>query len=297
METAQATAAHIEARQSEGYWTLAWRRLLRNRLAVLGLILIGMLVVIAVFAPLIATHNPVKQDYNSISEAPGRAHWFGTDNLGRDAFSRVVYGAQTSLAVGLFTQIIVVCLGVPIGAIAGYVGHRTDNLIMRGVDVVYAFPDLLFIILLRSVLGGGLMNIFLAIGLVSWTTVARLVRGQVLATKDLDYVLAARALGAKRRWILARHLLPNIMGPIIVMVTFGIPRAIFIEASLSYIGIGVRPPTQSWGSMIQDGYSLIFTASHLVVFPTIAIAIVMLAFTFLGDGLRDALDPRATGRR
>ena len=194
--------------------------------------------------------------------------------------------------MGVFTQIIVIAIGLPIGAIAGYRGGRVDNILMRFVDVMYAFPDILLIILLRSIFGGSIFMIFLAIGLVAWVNIARLVRGQVLSLKEREYVNAARSMGGDAGYITQHHLLPNSLGPVIVAVTFNIPRAIFTEAALSYIGIGVKPPTPSWGAMIRDGYDVIFAAPHLVLVPAIAIALLMLAFTFLGDGLRDALDPR-----
>jgi oligopeptide transport system permease protein len=219
-------------------------------------------------------------------------HFLGTDELGRDVFTRLIYGARTSLSVGIFTQLIVLGIGLPLGAISGAAGGRADNLIMRFVDVIYAFPDLLLIILLRAILGGSIYMIFLAIGLVSWVNVARLVRGQTLALKQRDFVTAARVFGGFGSYITTRHLLPNSLGPVIVAVTFNIPRAIFAEAALAYIGIGVKPPTPSWGAMIRDGNNVIFAAPHLVLFPAIAIGILMLSFTFLGDGLRDALDPR-----
>jgi oligopeptide transport system permease protein len=233
-----------------------------------------------------------KQDIMSTMQGPSWKHWLGTDNLGRDVFIRLVYGARTSLAVGIFTQIIILAIGIPVGAFAGALGGRTDNILMRFVDVMYAFPDILLVILLRSILGGSIYMIFLAIGLVGWVSVARLIRGQVLSLKQRDFVTAARAMGGTPGYRVLRHLIPNSMGPIIVLVTFSVPRAIFMEAALSYIGIGVQPPTPSWGAMIQDGYNVIFAAPYMIIFPAVAIAILMLAFTFLGDGLRDALDPR-----
>lgn len=273
-------------------WGDAWIRLRRNRLAVAGSIVIFLIALAAVLAPFLTPYDFAKQNYDAIQLHPSMAHPLGTDELGRDVLARLLYGARTSLAVGIFTQIIVMFIGLPIGAFAGAIGGRVDNLIMRFVDVMYGFPDILLIILLRSIFGGSIYMIFLAIGLVAWVNITRLVRGQVLSLKQRDFVTAARAMGGSRRYVIFRHLLPNSMGPIIVVLTFNIPRAIFAEAALSYIGIGVKPPTPSWGTMISDGNGLIFSSPTLVLFPAIAIAALMIAFTFLGDGLRDALDPR-----
>ncbi|MBI4232929.1 MAG: ABC transporter permease [Chloroflexi bacterium] len=278
-------------------WGEAWRRLLSNRLAVAGLSFVAFLALVALLASFLAPHDPAFQNYSAIQERPGARYWLGTDDLGRDIFSRLVYGARVSLLVGIFAQLIALSVGLPIGALAAFSGGRVDNLAMRFVDIVYGFPDLLLIILLRAVFGGSIYMIFLAIGLVAWSNLARLVRGQILSLKEQEYITAVRALGAPGPYIVLRHLIPNALGPVIVTVTFGIPRAIFVEAALSYIGIGVKPPTPSWGSMIRDGYNLIFSAPHMVVAPALAIAAIMLAFTFLGDGLRDALDPRARGER
>lgn len=273
-------------------WGDAWIRLRRNRLAVAGGITILMVALGAVVIPFVSPYGFANQDLDAILQGPSWSHPLGTDELGRDAFTRLLYGARTSLAVGLFTQAIVLVIGLPIGAFAASLGGRVDNLVMRFVDVMYAFPDILLIILLRAILGGSIYMIFLAIGLVAWVNISRLVRGQILSLKQRDFITAARASGASGRYITLHHLLPNSLGPIIVAVTFNVPRAIFAEAALSYIGIGVKPPTPSWGTMIRDGYDLIFAAPHLVAFPAVAIGILMLAFTFLGDGLRDALDPR-----
>lgn len=281
-------------------WGDAWIRLRRNRLAVAGAIIILIVALAAVFAPFICKYDFAHMDLAHVLVSPNADHWLGTDDLGRDLFARMLYGARTSLAVGVFTQIIVLAIGLPIGAFAGSLGGRVDNLLMRFVDIMYGFPDILLIILLTAVLrgtgfanlGGGIFVMFLAIGLVAWVNISRLVRGQVLSLKQRDFVTAARAMGGKGTYITLRHLLPNSLGPIIVAVTFGIPRAIFAEAALSYIGIGVRPPTPSWGAMIQSGYNVIFASPYAVIVPAAAIAILMLSFTFLGDGLRDALDPR-----
>ena len=280
------------ARPHHTLWGDAFVRLRRNRLAVVGAFLIISLALASIIVPLISPYAFDEQNLNAILEGPSHAHLLGTDGLGRDVFTRLFYGARTSLAVGIFTQLIVLAIGLPIGALAGYAGGRVDNLLMRFVDIVYAFPDLLLIILIRAILGGSIYMIFLAIGLVAWVNVARLVRGQILTLKQRDFATAARAMGGSGPYITVRHLLPNSLGPIIVLITFGIPRAIFAEAALSYIGIGVKPPTPSWGTMIFNGYQNIFGAPYLVVFPAIAVGILMLAFTFLGDGLRDALDPR-----
>jgi oligopeptide transport system permease protein len=289
-----------ETRPHHTLWGDAWIRLRRNRLAVTGAIVIIIVVLAAIFAPLICKYDFAHTDLLHVLAPPGPNHWLGTDDLGRDLFARMLYGARTSLAVGIFTQLIVLAVGLPIGAFAGSMGGRVDNLLMRFVDIMYGFPDILLIILLSAVLrgtsfaklGGGIFVIFLAIGLVSWVGVARLVRGQVLSLKQRDFISAARAMGGTSRYITLRHLLPNSLGPIIVAVTFGIPRAIFAEAALSYIGIGVIPPTPSWGAMIQSGYNVVFASPYAVIIPAAAIAILMLSFTFLGDGLRDALDPR-----
>ena len=282
----------ISTRPHHTIWGDAFIRLRRNRLAIAGAVIILALLLAAIIISYVSPYTFDKQDMTSILEGPSWKHFLGTDSLGRDVFTRLLYGARTSLAVGVFTQLIILAIGIPIGALAGSFGGRTDNFLMRFVDVMYAFPDILLIIILATILGGSIFNIFLAIGLVSWVNVARLIRGQILSLKSRDFVTAARAMGGSPRYIILRHLIPNSLGPIIVLVTFSIPRAIFAEAALSYIGIGVKPPTPSWGTMIRDGYDVIFAAPYLVIFPALAIAILMLSFTFLGDGLRDALDPR-----
>ncbi len=293
MSKEQNLAIAIETtRPHHTLWGDAMIRLRRNRLAIAGGIVILLLALTTIIYPFFSPYDFARQDLNAILQSPSRSHLMGTDELGRDVFTRLILGARTSLSVGIFTQLIVIVIGLPIGALGGVARGRTENLIMRFVDVMYAFPDILLIILLRSILGGSIYMIFLAIGLVAWVNVARLVRGQILSLKQHDFVTAARAMGGLGGYITTRHLLPNSLGPVIVVVVFNIPRAIFAEAALSYIGIGVKPPTPSWGAMIRDGYNVIFAAPHLILFPAIAIGILMLSFTFLGDGLRDALDPR-----
>jgi ABC-type dipeptide/oligopeptide/nickel transport system permease subunit len=258
----------------------------------LGLAVVSLMCFVALFAEFLAPYSFTKTDFGRLNEGPSAAHWLGTDQLGRDLFSRMIYGARISMIVGLGAQVIVVLIGVPIGALSGFMGGRVDLVLTRVVDVMYAFPRLLFVILLMSMLGAGLTNIFIAIGLTGWVFVARQTRAQMLAIKEKEFVDGARALGATGWRLLLRHLLPNALTPIIVSVTFGIPEAIFTEAALSFIGVGINPPTPSWGQMVGEGQQYLRTYWHLCVFPSIAIAATMLAFTFLGDGVRDAFDPR-----
>lgn len=287
LETMSGTP-HLEARPGAG----VWQRLRQQKMTMLGAAVIALLVIVALIGPAVTPYHYAKQNYDEIYSLPGAAHWLGTDALGRDVFSRLVQGARTSLAVGVIVQVVVLAIGVAVGTAAAMGGRLLDGLLMRFTDVIYAFPDLLFILLLRAVFGGGLFMIILAIALVQWTTIARLVRAQLLSMKERDFALAARALGAGGVRVVFRHLLPNSLGPVVVALTFGVPQAIFAEAALSFIGIGVAPPLPSWGSMVQDGYQAIYAYPHLVLSPALAIAVVMLAFTLLGDGFRDALDPR-----
>jgi oligopeptide transport system permease protein len=281
----------VELRGSS-LWRDAWRRLIRNKLAVAGGVTVVLLCLVAVFAEFIAPHTYTKADFGRIYEFPSRDFPLGTDQLGRDVLSRMIYGARVSMLVGLGAQVIVVLIGVPIGLVSGYVGGRVDLLLTRFVDVMYAFPRLLFVILVMSMLGAGLMNIFIAIGLTGWVGIARQTRAQVLSIKEKEFVEGARALGSGFWRIMGRHLLPNALTPIVVSVTFGIPEAIFTEAALSFIGVGINPPTPSWGQMVGENQQFLRSYWHLCVFPSIAIAVTMLAFTFFGDGVRDALDPK-----
>jgi|1186.fasta_scaffold245543_1 oligopeptide transport system permease protein len=306
----QAKAAKPVA--TAGPWREAFGRLIRNKLAVVGLILVAFLLFCGIFGPLIAPWPYQVQDLAAVQANGNRplpplsaGHLLGTDQLGRDLLSRLLDGARISITVAFVVQFVIICLGVPVGALAGWFGGRTDNALMRLTDVIYAFPDILFIILLSvafrdTVIGqsmDGLLLVFIAIGLVGWVTVARLTRGQMLALKETEFVEAAKAIGVSDRKIVTRHLLPNGMGPIIVAITLGIPVAILAEATLAYIGIGVQPPRASWGSLISEGQKFIRSEPHLVVFPAIAIALALIGFTFLGDGLRDALDPKLKGKQ
>ncbi len=284
----------IESRAVRGtsLWRDGLRRLLRNRLAMVGGVVIVLLCLIAIFADLLAPLPYTKTNFGRLNEAPSHDYPLGTDALGRDLLSRMIYGARVSMLVGLGAQVIVVLIGVPIGALSGYLGGRVDLFLTRFVDVMYAFPRLLFVILVMSMLGAGLTNIFIAIGLTGWVGIARQTRAQVLAIKEKEFIDATRALGAGFARLLTRHVLPNALTPIVVSVTFGIPEAIFTEAALSFIGVGINPPTPSWGQMVGEGQQYIRSYWHLCVFPSIAIAITMLSFTFFGDGVRDALDPK-----
>jgi len=292
----------VGPRRERGLWSDAFRRLIRNRLAMAGLILlliIGALAFLGNYTHLVQRYDPRVQDYDVVQTGPSLDHFFGTDQLGRDNWSRVLQGTWISLQVGLGVQVIVLAIGLLVGGLAAIGGRLVDNLMMRFTDLAYAFPDLLFIILLRAVLSGRdwpilgepVPQMILAIAFVSWVMIARLVRGQMLSLKERDFVMAARAMGASEMRIVSQHMLPNTLGPVIVAVVFGIPLAIFAEAVLGFIGIGVPPPTASLGKLISDGYSFIQINVWVVVFPAGAIGLLMLCFTFLGDGLRDALDP------
>ncbi|MGH7775872.1 MAG: ABC transporter permease [Candidatus Dormibacterales bacterium] len=279
-----------------GLWSDAWHRFRRNKVAVLGLVIVAILILDAVLAPLMQRigliKDPIAQNVVISYASPGAGHWLGTDSLGRDTQSRLMFGAQISLMIGILVQGIYLIIGGTIGLTAGYFGGRVDNLLMRFTDVWYAFPDLIFVLVLVAVYGASLFSIFVAIGIVNWVGLARLIRGQVLSIKEREYVEAAHATGSSPLKIILRHLVPNSLGPIIVQITFGIPNAILLEAILSFLGVGIPPPTPTWGRMVQDGSEAIFANPTQVLFPALAIAMTMLAFTFIGDGLRDALDPR-----
>jgi ABC-type dipeptide/oligopeptide/nickel transport system permease subunit len=271
--------------------------MVQNRLALGGLIAIILISLLAIFASVIAPYPYATPDFTAINKGLGTSgHILGTDELGRDFLSRLIFGAQVSMLVGIGSQFIVLIIGVPVGAVAGYFAGTVDSLLMRFVDVAYAFPQLLFVILIMSWRGPGLTNIFVAIGITGWVTLARLTRADFLTMRERDFVLAARSVGAGPWRLITRHMLPNALTPIIVTLTFGVPQAIFTEASLSFIGVGVTPPRPSWGQMVGQYFTYLQAYWFLAVLPAIAIAVVMLAFTFFGDGLRDALDPRMQQR-
>lgn len=269
------------------------RRLLADSRARIGLAVAVVMVVMAILAPLVARHDPNAIDLVDMLQPPSATHWLGTDVEGRDVWARLVYGARVSLAVGFVSQAISLVLGVVLGLLAGYYGRWLDETIMRLADVTLAFPTLLLLIAMAAALQPSIGVVMVTIGVVGWAGMARLVRGQVLVVRGLDYVQAARALGARDRRVLLRHVLPNVAGPVVIAATLGIAGAIMAEAALSFLGLGVQPPTASWGSMIADGRDLdqLRTAPWTSVAPGIAIGAAVLGFNLLGDALRDALDP------
>lgn len=269
----------------------AWRRFMRNKWAVAALVFILLQVFIAVFAKYIAPYDPYLSDYTAAYARPSAKYWLGNDDLGRDLLSRLIYGTRVSLAVGVLSQVFVVLIGVPIGAIAGLIGGWVDYTLTRLIDVLSSIPGLLLYILLMIALGAGLQNIILAMTLTGWIGIARLVRGQVLSLKESDFVRAARAMGAGTSWIVRTHIVRNSLTPVIVSMTLGVPGAMFAEAGLSFLGLGVPPPTPSWGQIVGIYQGFVRTSPHLVLYPSLVLAVTMLAWIVLGDGVREALDP------
>ena len=314
-QTAAERAAELNVlvRKQRSLWVDAWYRLVRNKAAVAGMVVVVIFMILTLIAPLLTDlgiiNDPIhKQDTAHNLGVPfweGGKYYYpqyplGSDQLGRDILTRLLWSTRISMLVGFVPVSIILIMGVSIGMLAGFYGGAVDQFLMRVTDIIYAFPDLLFLFILTATLRdtalgdiqGGLLLIFTAIAIVNWVGLARLVRGQVLALKEREFVEAARAIGAPAKRIMARHLFPNILAPIIVYVAFAIPNAMLAEAVLSFYGIGIKPPTPSWGVMINEGFTVFSTSAWPVLLPAICISIVMLAFTFLGDGLRDALDPR-----
>jgi ABC-type dipeptide/oligopeptide/nickel transport system permease subunit len=290
----------------------ALRRMMRNKAAVAGLIVIILIVLAAVLAPSIAPYPPSKQNLLNTYDGPSREHLLGTDALGRDILSRLLFGGRVSMSVALVTSTLVVLIGVPVGVVAGYVGGKVDFVVMRVIDALFAFPDLLFIIIVTTYLNaalpeadggvllllkhindfaGGLVGVFLALSLLGWLGLSRLVRGEVLSARRRDYITSARAVGASDLRIMFLHVLPNVLAPIIILVAVLLPSFIIAEAGLSFIGLGVQPPNASWGIMIAEGVPALRAHPHIIVVPGVTLSITLLAFNFFGDGLRDALDP------
>jgi len=270
----------------------AWRRLRRNKLAMLGLAIVIILILIALLAPLIAPYDPIARIKKDSSLPPSKAYFFGTDLLGRDIFSRVIYGSRISIEVGIVAVGISVVIGLFFGALSGYFGGVSDAVIMRIADIFFAFPYILGAIAIMTVLGPGIVNIFIAIGILGWASFARIFRSSILSIKNKEYIEAARALGANNYRIITKHIFPNSMAPIIVFATMNVGVAIIVEAALSFLGLGVQPPTPSWGKMLAESLDYIDIAPWMMLFPGLAIVITVLGFVLLGDGLRDAFDPK-----
>jgi oligopeptide transport system permease protein len=288
-----AEAGHELAARTASLWSDAWRRLRRNRAAVLsGVFLLWLSLTTAAAPWLPGMPDPTLQDLKLGATPPSAHHLFGTDELGRDTFARVIYGGRISLLVGLVGTLVSLLIGVSYGAIAGYRGGRTDEAMMRAVDVLYSLPYIFLVILLLVFFSRSILMLFVALGLVQWLTMARIVRGQVLSLKQQNFVEAARALGAGDGAIIFRHIVPNTLGPVIVYTTLTVPAIILQEAFLSFLGLGVQPPDASWGTLVADGARLLALFPWLVFFPGLALSLTLFCFNFLGDGLRDALDPQ-----
>ena len=274
-------------------WRDAWHRLGKNRLAVFGGTMLTTLVVLCVIGPWLSPYSYEQQDLNLTFAPPGPGHWLGTDQLGRDLLVRMLYGGRISIGVGLCATFVALTIGVVYGAIAGYFGRRLDSMMMRIVDIIDTMPFTIFVILLMVLFGRNIILLFVAIGAVEWLTMARIVRGQVMSLKKMEFIEAARSLGYSHSRIIFRHLLPNALGPIIVYTTLTIPAVMLLEALLSFLGLGVQPPMSSWGTLIKDGAEKMEEYWWLLVFPGALFSLTLFSLNFLGDGLRDALDVRA----
>jgi peptide/nickel transport system permease protein len=294
-QLAQPAGAEAQVK-GESPWRKAGRRFLKHRLAIISLVILGLMVLMAIFAPLIERYSPIELSLEAMGQPPSAAHWLGTDTTGRDVWSRLLHAGRVSLSVGLVAVSISTLIGLVIGGIAGYAGGKVDLLLMRLTDMFMAFPSLVLIITVASVLGPSIYNTMLVIGILTWPGIARLVRGQFLSLREQQFVLAARSVGVPPGQIMLRHLFPNVVGTVTVAATFGVANAILQEAALSFLGLGVQAPTPSWGNMLRDAQTLTILEGMpwLWVAPGLMIALAVLAINFVGDGLRDALDPRST---
>jgi len=272
------------------------KRLKRHRLATVGAIIIVLLILIAVSAPFVSPYDPLKQNYDELLLPPSTKHWLGTDDLGRDMLSRIIYGSRYALLIGVAIVMIEMAVGVTLGLIAGFFGGFIDTVIMRFVDIMLSLPMLVLGLAIAGALGGGLLNVILAIGVIGWVEFSRLIRGEVLSVRASTFIEATRAIGTSNFRILIRHILPNTAASIIVLATLMIPDAILTSAALSFLGIGAQPPTPEWGLILSSGRNYLSTAWWIATFPGLAIMLTVLGFNFLGDGLRDALDPKLRGR-
>jgi len=275
-------------------WDDAWESLRRNRAAMVAVALMGVVILFVMFAPLLSPYDFESPDWEQISIGPSlaTAHWFGTDDVGRDLFVRTLYGGRISLLVGLAATLVSLIIGIAWGATAGYVGGKADQVMMRIVDVLYAMPFMFFVILLMVFFGRNIFLIFIAVGAINWLDMARIVRGQTLSLKNKEYVEAARAGGVSAFTIVRRHIVPNLLGVVVVYVTLTIPQVILVESFLSFLGLGVQEPMTSWGALVNDGAQAMETAPWALIFPAVFLALTLFCFNFIGDGLRDALDPR-----
>jgi ABC-type dipeptide/oligopeptide/nickel transport system permease subunit len=271
------------------------RAIARHRLARVGLVIIALLFFLAIFAPVLSPYGPYEQDLYRVLAPPSTVHWFGTDNLGRDLFSRILYGARVSLFVGIGSTALSAVLGVIIGLFAGFKGGMIDAIIMRVTDAFLCFPPLIFILAMSAALGPGLQNLMLSFAIFGWTVFARITRGQVLLVRELPFVEAARSVGVPSRRIMMRHILPNILAPILIAITITVGAAILAESGVSFLGLGVQPPTASWGKELRVGFTYLEAAPLFAIAPGVMITLAVIAFNFVGDGLRDALDPRLRG--
>lgn len=289
-----ALLADAAALQGRSLWQDAWRRFKSNKAAMAGVVGLALITLGAIVAPSLSPYSIEDLDWMNISAPPSleSGHWFGTDDTGKDLFVLTWMGARVSLIIGVMTTAVALSIGVVYGAAAGYIGGRTDNVMMRFVDVLYALPLLFFIIILVTIFGRNIFLVFLAIGCVEWLTMARIVRGQTLSVKEKEYIEAARASGATPATIIGRHVLPNVIGPVIVYVTLLVPTNILVESYLSFLGLGVKEPLTSWGVLISRGANNIEAAPWLLLIPATFLALTMFCFNFIGDGLRDALDPK-----
>lgn len=274
------------------YFQDVWRRLKSNKVAMTGVIVILIITLIAIFAPMFYKHNYYSQDFAIKNQGPSAEHWFGTDKFGRDQFARIVYGARISLTVAYVASILNIVIGVLYGGISGYFGGMVDTIMMRIVDILYSIPMMIYVILLMLIMTPGIKSIIIALAISYWIGMARIVRGEILALKEQDFVLAARTLGASSFRIIVRHLIPNCIGSIIVTLTLMVPQAIFTEAFLSFVGLGISAPAASWGTLASDGVEVLSLYPSQLLYPSVAICITILAFNMFGDGLRDALDPK-----
>ena len=287
-------APDIKAEKGTSLWQDAWLRLRKNRLAMLSVIVLCLIIVTAVLAPHITPYTYDGQNLALGASPPSWKHWLGTDTFGRDLLTRVLYGSRVSLTVGFIATFVALFIGVLWGATAGYLGGRTDAVMMRLVDILYALPFTIFIILLMVIFGRSMLLLFLAIGAVEWLTMARIVRGQVLSIKRQEFIEAAIAIGLSQWQIIYRHLIPNVLGPIIVYTTLTIPSVILLESFLSFVGLGIQPPHSSWGLLISYGVETMEEYPWLLIFPGVVLSVTLFSLNFLGDGLRDALDPRVS---